>query len=58
MKRDRDYVKEVRTNPEIHCADDCNETYCMKHPHNIDIKKPYVFAHLKGTKYCIAEFSE
>lgn len=54
----RNYVEEVRTNPEVYCADFCVETYCAKHVDNIDISKPYIFAHMKGSKYCIAEDEE
>ena len=57
-KKKRDYIEEVRTNPNVYCSCVCCETYCEKHRDNLDIRKPYLLASMKGTPYCIAEDPE
>ncbi len=54
----RDYIEEIRTNPNVYCECECSETYCPKHINKVDISKPYLFANMKGTPYCIEEDPE
>ena len=50
--RKRDYVKEVRSNPNIYCFCVCRMEDCPKHKDKVDRSRNYLFALLKDTPYC------
>ncbi len=58
MFRKRDYVEEVRSNPNIYCNNVCRMTDCPKHKDKVDKSKLYLFAMLKDTPYCMDEDPE
>lgn len=58
FRKKRDYIEEVRTNPNIYCMNECCETGCEKHILKTDKTKPYLLAYMKDTPYCIDEDPE
>lgn len=58
FKKNRDYIEEVRTNPNVYCFNECCRTDCPKHKSRQDIRRLYLWALLKDTPYCLAEDRE
>lgn len=56
--RKRDYIEEIRSNPNVYCFNECCRQDCPKHKSKLDIRKRYLLALLKDTPYCPIEDRE
>lgn len=54
----RDYIEEIRTNPNVYCMNECCMTECEKHINKVDRRRLYLLAYMKDTPYCLDEDPE